>query len=177
MKFQKSKDISVLEQCQLLSSVFFKFFDKIPPREREIYKYYCEARMRQSDIAQTLGLTQGAISHRISRMIKRLTFLKKLDDMSGGDPDDLFESLKEYCDPFEIEILRAFYNTTSQSDSADMVNGIFNLTGDMALNQVKIRYQFGKILVRLHKTKYFGIFYYIKQNLYLLNDVKLPHFK
>jgi len=155
---------------------FLKFFDKIPPLERDIYRYYCIFNLGQVEIANITGLTQGAISHRLAKLRTRISFLENLDRLCEGDPEKVFNGLKQYCDPFEIALLRAVYRTTNQSYSAHILNGLFNLTGEQVMNQIRVKYRFSKILDRLKGTGYYNIFKYIEGGGYMLNEVRLPHF-
>lgn len=167
---------STLEECLSRYEIFLKFFDKLPHIEREIFKYYCDFKMNQKEISRITGLTQGAISHRISRMFKRLDFLEKRESLCRMGPEKMFRRLRVYCDPFEIEMLKSIYETTSQSHSAFRLNFIFNLTGENKVNQVKIRYAFEKLLVRLKNTEFYPLFRFINDNWYALSEVRLPHF-
>ena len=122
--------------------------------------------MNQKDISSITGLTQGAISHRISRMFKRLAFLEEREKLCGMDVDRMFKELEKYCDPFEIEMLKAAYETTSQSHSAFRLN----------FNQIKLKYAFEKLLIRLKNTEFYPLFRFINQNWYVLSEVRLPQF-
>jgi hypothetical protein len=155
---------------------FIKFFDKIPHLERKIYKYYYVVGLDQREIAKITGLTQGAISYRLSRMNVRFDFLERLDSMCGGSPEKMFKDLSIYCDPFEVELLKALYETTSQSHSAIRLNALFNITGDRMMNQIKVKHKFSMILKRLQGTGYFRVFNYINSSLYMLSDVRLPQY-
>jgi predicted transcriptional regulator len=161
---------------QIPYETFLKFFDKIPRIEQDIYKYYCFLKFNQRDIADLMGLTQGAISHRLSRMRIRLLTIREIDRLCGSKPDVMFKKLEEFCDPFEIEILRSMYETTSQSHTARRLNLLFNLTKDRAVNQIKVKYRFERILNKLSGTGYYRIFNYIRSSLYALSEVRLPQF-
>lgn len=167
---------STLEECLSRYDIFLKFFDNIPHIEREIFKYYCDFKMNQKEISSITGLTQGAISHRISRMFKRLDFLEEREKLCGMDVDRMFKELERYCDPFEIEMLKAAYETTSQSHSAFRLNFIFNLTGENKVNQIKLKYAFERLLMRLKSTEFYPLFRFINQNWYVLSEVRLPQF-
>lgn len=167
---------STLEDCLSRYDTFLKFFDNIPPIERDIFKYYCDFKMNQKEISRITGLTQGAISHRISRMFKRLDFLEEREKFCVMGSDQMFKKLKRYCDPFEIELLKAAYETTSQSHSAFRLNFIFNLTGEQKINQVKLKYAFERLLIRLKNTEFYPLFRFINQNWYVLSEVRLPQF-
>jgi hypothetical protein len=132
--------------------------------------------MGQVEIAGITGLTQGAISHRLAKLRARITFLETLDKLCESDPERIFKELEKYCDPFEIALLKAVYKTTNQSYSAYILNALFNLTGAQAMNQIKVRHRFSKILDRLKGTGYFRIFKYIDDGWYMLSEVRLPHF-
>lgn len=98
---------------------FIKFYDRVPHIEREIYKYCIDFKMGQSDIAALTGLTQGAISHRISRMFSRLDFLEEV----GSDKREDFckeidnISLAFWNDAAMIEVLPKAPLTVREDDS------------------------------------------------------------
>jgi hypothetical protein len=154
---------------------FVKYSEKLPYLERRIYKYYHILGLDQRTVASITGLTQGAISHKLSRINVRLDFLERLNCLCRS-PEKMFEDLNQYCDPFEVELLRAAYETTSQSHSAIRLNALFNLTGDKMMNQIKFKHRFLTILKRLRGTGYYRVFNYIDDSWYMLSDVRLPHF-
>jgi hypothetical protein len=155
-----------------------EFYKKLPRYEQNLYDYYIIKGMNQKDIAKILHKTQGSISSRLSKMKRRLVFMCELKPYNvtyealKGDLSKDFTTL-------EIEILWAMYETTCQSETATRINYIFNLKNFCEkMNQVKIRHRFGLCLDKLKTLNsiYYQPFNMIKNNLYALHEVKLPHF-
>jgi hypothetical protein len=156
---------------------------KLPQSEQELCEYYLIKKLNQKEIATLLGKTQGAVSSRLCRIRKRLQFIK---DLSNFDVSKFDEVLSPFFDALEIELLRGMMETTCQSETAQRLNSIFNLnerfSGDghkyNGMTQVKVRHRFEKCLLRMKTIQhpYYELFLIIKQNLYLLHEVKLPHY-
>jgi hypothetical protein len=128
------------------------------------------------------GVTQGAISSRLSRAKKRLLFLRDLPKITEGEIDSRLESI---FTELEREIIKKMVFTTCQSRTAQLVNEKFGLHDVKSrMTQVKVRHRFEKCMIRLAKEstahpdlkKYHALLVYIKKNLYKLHEVKLPHF-
>jgi predicted transcriptional regulator len=162
------------------------FVKKLPKVEQELCELYFTKKMCQKEISYLWGITQGAISSRLSRVKKRLEFMKEL---SNFDITNFDEMLSPFFDAFEIELLRTMMETTCQSETAHRLNNLFNLTEEPAfysglnpkynaMTQVKVRHRFEKCLMKLKfcKHPYHELFLKIKQNLYMFHEVKLPHF-
>ena len=81
--------------------------DPAPPRlsefDQQVYDLAVKKKFRQSEIARIVGITQGAVSSRLSRMLKRLKFLETLDTFNLSRID---EELTGLLDPMEREILK-----------------------------------------------------------------------
>ena len=136
----------------------------------------------QKDIAKMFGVTQGAISSRISRAKKRLEFLRDLPKLGDSELDDMLGS---HFETIEIDIIKYMIMTTCQSKTAEIINEKFGLKDTKKrMTQVKVRHRFEKclqILSDLRKNKpemakYYNLLDFIKKNLYKLHEVKLPHF-
>ncbi len=158
------------------------FLYRLPPREIDLIELYYNERKNQKDIAKIFGVTQGAISSRLTRAKKRLRFLRNLPKITEEEIDDqlspLFESL-------ELEIIKFMMKTTCQSKTAQLINEKFSITdGKKKMTQVKVRHRFEKCLIKIESEmkerkdlkKFHTLLTIIKNNLYLLHEVRLPHF-
>lgn len=159
-----------------------EFIRYLPEIEQNIIEYYFNG-ITQRDIALMLGITQGAVSSRLNRSRKRLTFLSVFKKV---DYENIFKNLKRnLVNKLEIDIVRTLAATTCQSETARILNEKYHLKNDDKMTQVKVRYRFEKLLERLKclslqdKTceSYYKNLLLIKNGSYLLNEVKLPHFE
>lgn len=168
------------------SSVSFEeirpFLNRLPPREYDLVELYYVERKNQKDIAKMFGVTQGAVSSRLSRAKKRLVFLRNLPKISNAEID---ERLGGLFDEMELEIIKFMMETTCQSKTAQLINVKFQINDEKKkMTQVKVRHRFEKCLIRLNEEKktepdlrkYYDLLKFIKANLYLLHEVHLPHF-
>lgn len=158
------------------------FLNRLPPREYDLIELYCVYRKNQKDIAKMFGVTQGAISSRLSRAKKRLIFLRDLPKITEEEID---QDLSKLFEETELEIIKFMMQTTCQSKTAQLLNEKFNYSDEKKkMTQVKVRHRFEKCLNKLDEEskshlefkKYFHLLKYIKKNLYLLHEVLLPHF-
>jgi DNA-binding CsgD family transcriptional regulator len=156
------------------------YIPKLPETEK-ILLGYVEKGLNQNEIAQNLKVTQGAISSRISRIKKRLKFLIKQHKYHWESIDT---DLKWVFPPFELELIKGMINTTCQTETARQLNAMFNLQGEQQMTQVKIKHRFNLCIERLKqvemnrslRTNYVRLFNLVRNNLYCLHEVKLPHF-
>lgn len=168
------------EENNLSYDDFVPFLDKLPSKERDLIKLYYYMDKKQKEIAEIFSVTQGAISHRLSRAGKRLRFLRDMPKLN----DDLDVILKPYFSEFEIDLINTMIETTCQSKTAEILNGKYNLCGDGKMTQVKIRHKFERFIERLKKHKRSNpdinvclkLLTYIQDNLYMMHEVVLPHF-
>jgi len=158
------------------------FLTFLPDREVDLIELYYKHRKNQKDIARMFGVTQGAVSSRLSRARTRLQFLRDLPKISDHEIDN---RLGGYFDDIEREIIKCMVRTTCQSKTAEFINQKFNLNDDKRrMTQVKVRHRFLKCIEFLSEKmkkepelkKYHDLLIYIKKNLYKLHEVKLPHF-
>lgn len=169
------------------STITFKelepFLSKLPEREQDLVELYYKYRKNQKDIAKMFGVTQGAVSSRLSRAMKRLEFVR---DLPKIDFEDMENILNNYFEPIEIEIIKNMIKTTCQSRTAKIINKKFNYNETkIRMTQVKIRHRFEKCIIQLKNLmkfdpglkKYYDLLIFVKNNLYKLHEVKLPHFK
>jgi len=179
----KSMDSSELEnrfsnenKLQYLDSNFpytFKdlepYLELLPKKEYDLIIMYYILKKEQKEIAKILRLTQGGVSHRISRAKARLKFLVKVPKFTRKE---LLEDLVELFDALDLEILWGLYETTCQSEVAKKVN----------MTQSRIRHRFMKNLEVLEKhkknevyKKYHEAFSLISNNNFnILREIKLP---
>jgi len=158
------------------------FLYRLPPREIDLIELYYNERKNQKDIAKIFGVTQGAISSRLTRAKKRLRFLRDLPKITD---DEIDEQLGVLFEPLELEIIKSMMKTTCQSKTAQLINEKFSFTdGKKKMTQVKVRHRFEKCLIkigvemkiRIELKKFHALLSIIKNNLYLLHEVRLPHF-
>ena len=97
---------------------FQTFIDKLPERERDLLEMYFKKKKKQKEIAVFFGVTQGAISHRLSRAIERLEFLRDMPKLTVG----LDVLLKGHFEDFEVDLINCMVQTTCQSETANLLN-------------------------------------------------------
>jgi len=159
---------------------FKPYLDKLPQREVDLIEMYYRGEKKQKEIAEFFGVTQGAVSHRLSRARKRLFFLRDMPKLT----DDLKELLGIYFEIFDIDVIDYMIKTTCQSRTADILNKKYKLRGKDKMTQVKIRHKFDRSIHKLdnlRKTNIdlkvcYELAQYIKENLYMMHEVILPHF-
>lgn len=156
--------------------------DRLPQREVDLIELYCHHGKNQKDIAKMFGVTQGAVSSRLSRAKKRLRFIRDLPKISS---EEIERDLGDLFDDMEIEIIKGMMKTTCQSRTADIINQKFDLKDEKKrMTQVKVRHRFEKCMTQLELfmgakpelQRYLELLKFIKKNLYKLHEVKLPHF-
>lgn len=176
IKYEEFKDFSVsYDEIR-------PFLYRLPPREIDLIELYYNDRKNQKDIAKIFGVTQGAISSRLTRAKKRLRFLRNLPKITD---DEIDEQLGQFFEPLELEIIKYMMKTTCQSRTAQLINEKFNfIDGKKKMTQVKVRHRFEKCLIKIEEEmkikkdlkKFYTLLNIIKDNLYLLHEVRLPHF-
>jgi len=145
------------------------YLELLPKKEHDLIIMYYVLKKEQKEIAKILRLTQGGVSHRISRAKARLKFLVKVPKFTE---DELFEDLADLFEELDLKILWGLYETTCQSEVAKRVN----------MTQSRIRHRFMKNLDALDKVKkeekyqrYYGAFKLISENNFnILREIKLP---
>jgi predicted DNA-binding protein YlxM (UPF0122 family) len=168
------------EEDRLSIEDFEPFFKKLPSREIDLIDMYFKKCKKQKEIAEYFNVSQGAISHRLSRAMKRLRLLRDQPKIDGN----LKQDLRELFTDFEIELISLMINTTCQSKTAKLLNDRYALTGKDIMTQVKVRHKFERSISKLEKNsperpvykQYHSLCVFIKNNLYMLHEVKLPHF-
>lgn len=168
------------------SSITFEqikpFLDKLPPREADLLELRYRYEKNQKDIAKIFNVTQGAVSSRLSRARKRLAFIATMPKISDEDID---EDLSKSFDIIELEIMKFMVKTTCQSETAQLINQKYDLTDEKKrMTQVKVRHRFERCINKLSQMsqqestyrKYHDLMNLVRNNLYMLHEVKLPHF-
>jgi len=159
---------------------FKPFINKLPKREIDLIEMYYKRNKKQKEIAHFFGVTQGAVSHRLSRARKRLAFLRDMPKLT----QDIREVLEDHFSPFEIDVIIYMIETTCQSKTASILNDKYRFKGRNKMTQVKVRHKFDRAIIKLKSLKksnsefkdVLELVKYIKKNLYMLHEVILPHF-
>lgn|GEM_PF-3185164 len=155
------------------------YFALIPEREVDLIEMYFQQKKRQIEIARFFSISQGAVSHRLTRAYERLQFLR---DMPKVDDLILIKRLKEVLPAMDAEITFYMIRTTCQTETADIIN---KRVKNKYLTQVKVRHKFKRSVNILKKKaledqKYILVAsladYINEKGLYMLHEVKLPHF-
>lgn len=157
------------------------YLHRLPNKEQDMVDLYYFRKKRQKDIARMFSITQGAVSHRLSRARKRLRFLR---DMPKVEDRVLLERLSAEFSRMDSDIIYHMTKTTCQSLVAKIVNDKYGLSGQDVLTQVKVRHKFFKAIERLRelgeKDPTYRMIHlltmHIRNGSYLLHEVKLPHF-
>jgi predicted XRE-type DNA-binding protein len=168
------------EESSFCYEDFKPFISRLPQREIDLIDMYYREEKKQKEIAEFFGVTQGAISHRLSRACKRLEFLRDMPKVTGS----LNDLLRAHFNTFEIDIIMLMISTTCQSKTASLLNKKHKLEGNEKMTQVKVRHKFDRFIERVEKLKKvnsefsvcLNLMNYVKNNLYMLHEVILPHF-
>ncbi len=179
------------QELQMLNSIsdrilfrfeeFEPFISRLPQREIDLLEMYYREEKNQKEIAEFFGVTQGAISHRLSRAKKRLSFLKKMPKISE---EDLIKRLNPYFTTFETDLIVYMVETTCQSKTSKMLNTKYNLQDKDKMTQIKVRHKFERFIDKIKIIKKadkdlrdcYKLLMYVKSHLYMLHEVVLPHF-
>lgn len=164
-----------------LSIEFYDLIQKLPYREQTIVDLYYNKKVKQAYLAEIMGVTQGAISHKLTRIKERLTYLSELKKI---DFNKFFDDVKDLIeDSFDLVILQSLVQTSCQSATAWELNNKHNLKGEEKLTQIKVKHRISKLANKLkknrNKKKYREHYKTIKKimdNLYMLHELKMPHF-
>lgn len=156
------------------------FLQKLPAREIDLIEMYYRLRKKQKEIAEFFSVSQGAISHRLSRAKKRLKFLRDKPKVDGN----IYEDLKDHFSYRDIEIMDLMEKTTCQSETAKIINEKYGLSGKDMMTQVKCRHRHLRAIAKLEKEgesnpklkEYYTLCAFINEHLYLSHEVILPHF-
>ena len=156
---------------------YYPYIQYLPISEQKIIEYM-NAGLHQKAVSKILGVTQGAISSRLNRLKERLMFIREWKKFKIDDED------LKLLDPFSVALLKSLAETTCQSETAHILNRVFGLSGQDKMNQVKVRHRFNKCLKEIgwvakknpRLKEYLEYFQFINDNLYILHEVRLPHF-
>ena len=162
-----------------VSSQFFHYFKdnyeyihRLPETECYLIKLYLNG-ITECDVAKMCGRTQASVSHRFRKAWKRIEFMKVIDSF---DLVDFEKDLKEVCNVKEIEIAKHMIRTTSQTQTAVLIQKQFK----KRTTQVMVKHRFEKCIKKLKETNkpkfnnYLELLEMVRKNLYVLSEVKLP---
>lgn len=148
-------------------------FGNLPETERDIITWLLES-VPQKEIASRLGLTQGAISSRLTKAMRRSRFMATLPVLGTGD----WEILAEHFDPVTVTLIKTMVKTTCQSKTADVLNLAFPNRG--TFNQIKVRYRWLQALELLKDAKIpalgemLKVMEAVQANMNMLHEVVFP---
>jgi len=177
---------------------------KIPEKEVDlIYMYYILGK-GQKQMARILGITQGAVSLRLRKAIKRLQFLVNLPKVDVVEmTQDLFLLLnngvpkywcrnchKEY-EGFITQCSSCFSSTLIENVEITIMTRMFEtscqsvVAREVGLSQCGVRHRFLRNLKKieieskknLEFKKYFDSLKMISENLNILREVEVPRWK
>jgi predicted transcriptional regulator len=163
----------------LMKEIDSPYLRRLSKIEQEIFSLRVIRKKPQQEIARIFDMTQGAVSHRLSKIRARLSFMRELDAVqSQAGIRDIKESLSKEFNHFQTELLKTMLETSCQSDTAAILNSMFGLYGDKKMTQIKVRHGFLMCLNKMKKrgSPCYPIFELISKNLYMLHEVRLPQF-
>lgn len=145
------------------------YLERLPKKEIDLIHLYYYLKKEQKEIAKILNLSQGGVSHRLSRAKARLRFLVRLPKFTK---EELMEDLKDLFEETDLNILWGLYSTTCQSLVAK----------EYGMTQSRVRHKFMKNLGVLEKNqditiyqKYYKAFSLIGNNNFnILREISLP---
>lgn len=181
-----------------------ELLSKIPPREIDLIYMYFILGKGQKQMARILGITQGAVSLRLRKAIKRLQFLANLPKV---DVDEMCEDLiallngeekKFWCQKCRKEF-SSFITQCPNCSSEDLIENIevtimlrmFEtscqsvVAREVGLSQCGVRHRFLRNLKKIEREsrnnvkfkKYHTSLKMISENLNILREVEVPRWK
>lgn len=170
-----------LEELELKIEDFLQFKELLPETEREICQLFFIEGVTQIDIAKKYAMTQGAVSSRIKRMKKRIRYIKKTANIEMD-----IGYLNSFFNAFSIDLINTLIKTTCQSLTGSILNKKYKLVGGAVMSQGKVRTRWNLYKNKISKAmvlpghgqlrKIYDRMVMTEQNLYILHDLKLPHF-
>ncbi len=193
-KLQSSDSIHEFDELLDKKDMVETLMDRLPKREADMLYFYFYKKKFQADVGKIFGVSQGDVSYRIKRAIKRIKFLLNYPDI---DPDLMIEELSEVL-PFEninevltedvirkitpsgldfcgsnmyLRIMVGMYQTSSQSVVANQL-GIYQ-------NRVRYRFLKGLAILKEHSKKdyryekYVTAFDMVADNHNILRELKV----
>jgi len=152
--------------------------DKLPKLEKIAYQLYFHERVKQTHIAKYMGVTQGAISHRLIKSMRRLRYVFLLPTLDTKEKAYARNALGSFV--YDLCIFMA--ETTCQSIVAEKLNNKYHLPEGSRMNQVKVRFKFKRALNKLgiwseqepRLKAMYKLVSYVDQNIYMMHWVHLP---
>jgi len=171
-------------------SVVYELMDRLPKREADmIYMYFFKKKF-QADIGKIFNVSQGDVSYKIKRGVRRLKFLMAYPELEEFDIiedlapilpyENVYKVIKDlqpgcldFCgDNLYMRIMVGMYKTSSQSVVAETL-GIY---------QNRVRYRFRKGLERIQEHadldyesygEYLSAFEMVRDNPNILRELKV----
>jgi hypothetical protein len=155
--------------------------NNLPEVERITYELFFHERVRQRHIAKFMRITQGGVSHRLKKSMKRLNYVFNKPVLTTSEK----RYARKILTPFIYDLCVFMVDTTCQTVVADMLNKKYKLSGADKMNQIKVRHRFKRALDNL-TGKWSGdpklrnmrkLVEYADGNNYMMHWVSLPQFK
>lgn len=161
------------ELANQLSSMYEKWGGSLPDTERKMVNLYLRGRT-QKVLAKKFGRTQGAISSRFKKALKRMEFASKI-------PQDLdMKILGRTFDLVDVDVFSFMTKTTCETETAKLLTEKYN----RPYNQITTRYRWKNVLRGLqeacklpdcsHLRPFLDFGLLVDSNLYMLHEVKFP---
>lgn len=158
-----------------------KILNVLPTHEKVVYELYFHERVKQAHIAKFMKVTQGAISHRLKKSMKRLRYTFTSPTLTTEEK----RHSRNVLTSFIYDLCLFMAQTTCQTEVAELLNEKYKLTGKNKMNQVKVRYKFNKTINKLKvwsksdpKLKsILSLCEHANNNIYTMRWVSLPQFK
>lgn len=126
----------ISEESLLEFDAISEFLTRIPIREADLITLYYRDKLKQEQIAKLFGITQAAVSYRLSKGIKRIQWLRTIPTL---DKEDFESELGPEFSQQDLEILWRMNEVTCQSKIAK----------EMGLTQGRVRHRFFRALQKI----------------------------
>ena len=183
------------------------YLERLPEREQDLIEMYYQLDKDQAEIANIFEISQGAVSHRLRKALKRLKFLVAMPEINERS---MLTALTNFFYPKGNEYYclgcksnyPAKRNSACPYCSASKKNAIKNLDvqimmlmwqtscqsvvrDQLGLSQIKVRHKFLKNIEKLEKASesnpkwesYVKGFNLLRKNYNILREVELPKWK
>jgi len=131
-----------------------KLLSRIPKREKDMLFLRCIMGKNQTQIARMYGVSQVAISYRLTRALQRIELFKMLIDIEKDDFYGVLERVFRLTEPeirlteekldFSIEVMWLILQTSNQSETGRL----------LGRSQYCIRSRFFRGLKAIHRVRY-----------------------
>jgi RNA polymerase sigma factor (sigma-70 family) len=132
------------EEIKGLIRAFKIHFRTLPETEQLLFHMYYVKRLGQLKISKKLHMTQGAVSHRLKKACKRLSFLLHRPQYT----DEQRIIVKNIFGVISEKLFSIMYQTTCQSETARCLKELYP---KLNWTQTVVRHRFKSMLQKLHE--------------------------